>query len=292
LARPALAATRALDIISYFTEHADESFTMAQLTRALHLNQGSAHAILSALVEDGFLVRHRAHKTYRLGPALVAVGEAATRANPVIAIAQEELQVLADELGLEALASMRTGGDLRVVVRVGRHSSRAPARRVGQRYPLVPPLGAALVAWSPDDVRDEWVSAGAEAGTMSRARLDALLAQVRATGVHVGSGGAARGALGAAVEELSETPHDAQRAARVLEEAARIASAEQDDSHIRDVAAIAAPVLGPDGDAVLECVVHGFREQPPTERVAEVIEALRHSCTVIARRTWEAAGRV
>jgi DNA-binding IclR family transcriptional regulator len=289
LARPALAATRALDIISYLTEHADESFTMAQLTRALQLNQGSTHAILSALVDGGLLVRHRVHKTYRLGPAAVSVGDAAARANPVIAIARQELQMLADELGLEALASTRTGSELRVVVRVGRHTTRAPARRVGQRYPLVPPLGAALVAWSPAEVRDAWIDAGVSAGTIAPERLDSLLAHVRATGVHVGAGAAARGALGVAAEELSDTPHDARRAARVLEEAARVASAEQDDVHARDVAAIAAPVVGPDGDAVLECVVHGFREQPTPARVTEIAESLRHTCTVIARRTWEGA---
>lgn len=281
MARPALAATRALDIISYLTEHAHDAFTMAQLTRALRLNQGSAHAVLSALVEDGFLVRHRVHKTYRLGPALVSVGEAAALANPVIGVAREELRRLADELGLEALASMRTGADLRVVLRVGRHSSSGPARRVGQRYPLVPPLGAVLVAWSSPEVRDAWVSLGAPDDD-----LEGLLDRVRAAGCHIGSGAQARGELAAAAGELASAPRDEERAARVLAHAKRVASAGDADGPDGDVAAIAAPVLGPDGYAVLECVVHGFRAPLTGAEVDTIARALRDACTVIARRTW------
>lgn len=289
MARPALAATRALEIISYLTEHADEAFTMAQLTRALNLNQGSAHAILSTLVEGGFLVRHRVHKTYRLGPAFVSVGEAAAIANPVIGVAREELSRLAKELGLEALASMRTGTELRVVVRVGRHASSGPARRVGQRYPLVPPLGAALVAWSPSDVRDAWVSAGVDYGA-SADDLGALLDHVREAGCHVGSGAQARGELGVAAEELASAPHDQERAARVLEQAKRVAFAAGETATDGDVAAIAAPVLGPDGYAVLECVVHGFRAPPSKDDLSRITGALRDACTVVSRRTWHDRG--
>src|SRR5919204_3953290 len=100
MARPALAATRALDIVSFLAEHPSDAFTMAQLTRALRLNQGSAHAILTTMTEQGFLTRHPEHRTFRLGPALVAVGKAAARANPVLAIAREELQALSEALAL------------------------------------------------------------------------------------------------------------------------------------------------------------------------------------------------
>ena len=189
VARPALAATRALDIISFLTEHAGEAFTMAQLTRALRLNQGSAHAILTVLADEGFVVRHPVHRTYRLGPALVAVGDASAAANPIVGVARDHLDALAKELGLRALASLRTRRELRVVVRAGQHRS---ARRVGQRYPLVPPIGVVLVSWAPLRVQADWLDRlPADSGEL-RADAEALLRSVRRTGYHLGTSARAR----------------------------------------------------------------------------------------------------
>jgi len=280
VARPALAATRALDIVSFLTEHPNEGFTMAQLTRALRLNQGSAHAILTTMTEQGFLVRHPEHRTFRLGPALVAVGEAAARANPIIGVAREELQALSDELGLAALASARAGAELRVLVRVGPHVANGPARTVGQRYPLVPPLGVVLVAWSPPSVQEAWLAARPDG--VAADDLVSLLVQVRERGYDVGGGGAARRALGAAAGQLADAPLDEDRVAQVRDRAGLVPRASDDD-----VALVAVPVLGPMGEAVLECVVHGFAAAPTADEVARVVAATRDACTVIARRVRE-----
>jgi DNA-binding IclR family transcriptional regulator len=282
VARPALAATRALDIVSFLTEHPNDAFTMAQLTRALRLNQGSAHAVLTTMTDQGFLTRHPEHRTFRLGPALVAVGEAATRSNPVIATAREELQALSDELRLPALASMRTGNELRVVVRVGPHVASGPARRVGQRYPLVPPIGTVLTAWSSPTVQDAWIAAAPP--DVDRNDVVALLEQVRAQGYDLGLGARARRELGAAASQLSDDPLDEDRLALVRDRAGVLVRSSQDD-----VAVVAAPVLDHSGQAVLECSVYGFATPPSRAELLRVASATRRTCTVISRRTAEAA---
>jgi DNA-binding IclR family transcriptional regulator len=282
VARPALAATRALDIVSYLAEHPGEGFTMAQLTRALRLNQGSAHAILTTMTDQGFLTRHPDHRTFRLGPALVAVGEAAARANPILAVAHEELQALSDALERPALASMRTGTELRVVVRVGPHVANGPAHRVGQRYPLVPPLGVVLVAWSPPSVRDAWIAA--RPPEVRPEDLEALLEEVRVRGYDVGAGAAARRALGAAASQLADEPLDEERRARVRTSAGLVPRSSGDDG-AADVAVVTVPVLGASGHAVLECSVYGFASRPSAVTLRRVAAATRDACTVIARRT-------
>jgi DNA-binding IclR family transcriptional regulator len=284
MARSALAATRALDILSFLAEHPNEAFTMAQLTRALRLNQGSAHAILSTMTEHGFLTRHPAHRTFRLGPALVCVGEAAVGANPLITVAGEELHTLSDALALPALASIRTGTELRVVVRVGPHVANGPARRVGQRYPLVPPLGVVLVAWSPPSVQDAWIAA--RPAGMAAEDVVGLLQEVRARGYDVGGGVAARRALQAAARQLADTPLDEHARATVRTQAGLVPRTSEDD-----IAVVTVPVLDASGHAVLECSVHGFRVRPTAATVRKVAVAARDACTMIARRAG-AAGDV
>jgi DNA-binding IclR family transcriptional regulator len=291
MARPALAATRALDIISFLTEHGDESFTMAQLTRALRLNQGSAHAVLTALTDEGFLSRHPVHRTFRLGPALVAVGDAASRANPVIAVAREELRSLADELGLEALASMRAGTSLRVVVRVGDPTGRGPMRRVGQSYPLVPPLGAVLVAWAPDSVRRAWFAALPAAATRPEhvVRLEQLLAAIVERGYVVGGEGPRRAEIGRAAQALADDPLDEARAEALRQRVVQaIEEPTWDPQEVGEFrpAAVTVPVFDPHGEAALECVVHGFTRAMATTELLEVVERARRAATVITRRTW------
>ncbi|HQV57066.1 MAG TPA: hypothetical protein PKV27_03570, partial [Ilumatobacteraceae bacterium] len=255
----------------------NDAFTMAQLTRALRLNQGSAHAVLTAMTEQAFLIRHPEHRTFRLGPALVNAGEAAALANPIIAIARAELQSLTDRLQLPALASMRAGSELRVVVRVGPQVAVGPSRRVGQRYPLVPPLGAALVAWSPPEDQEEWIDS--RPADLDGTALRRLLDEVRSRGYDLGAGVAARRELGRAVKHLANEPLDERAKATVRASASRVPAAAPDD-----VAVVTAPVLNAAGCAVLECSVHGFASPPTADTLTRVTTALRDACTVIARR--------
>src|SRR6202030_1011383 len=120
-----------------------------------------------------------------------------------------------------------------------------PPRRVGQRYPLVPPIGVVLVAWSPPSVQDAWIMAPAPGADAED--LVALLERVRARGYDIGAGVAARGELAAAAEQLSDDPLDVDRLAQVRKRAGVIPRGPGDD-----VAVVGAPVLDGSGQAVLE----------------------------------------
>src|SRR5881227_118241 len=57
--------------------HPDTAFSLSELCRRLDINKATAHAMLTALAESGFLLRNPRDKSYTLGPALIALGSAA-----------------------------------------------------------------------------------------------------------------------------------------------------------------------------------------------------------------------
>jgi DNA-binding IclR family transcriptional regulator len=77
MARGGLSAKRATEIIDVLAARGTTAFSLSELAREPGINVASCHAILQGLTESGHLSRHPKHKTYSLGPALVAIGHVA-----------------------------------------------------------------------------------------------------------------------------------------------------------------------------------------------------------------------
>jgi DNA-binding IclR family transcriptional regulator len=184
MTRPAPAASRTLAILDFLAARPTEAFTLSELARELGINLASAHALLGAMTDAGYLVRHPTHKTYRLGPSTMAVGHAALVSHPVIGVARQEMQRLADETGLECTASAPLETALVAVARVSPSTTPRPPRpliSVGQRLPLVPPLGIMFLAWSSDERIERWLK-----HTAGKAHYRRVLSSARALGYNVG----------------------------------------------------------------------------------------------------------
>jgi DNA-binding IclR family transcriptional regulator len=156
MVRPALAATRAIDILNFFAAHPGGTFTLSELSASLDINLASALSVLQSLEDAGYLVRHPRRKTYELGPSLVALGDAALRSNRAVDLARVEMRTLAEEFNTEAIISVAVGDDLVILAVEGRPQLSSADVRVGQRMPLVPPLGQVFFAWSPPDEGSRW----------------------------------------------------------------------------------------------------------------------------------------
>ncbi|HEY5886406.1 MAG TPA: helix-turn-helix domain-containing protein, partial [Acidimicrobiales bacterium] len=117
MARPAPAVDRAVEILDFLTDNPRDAFSLSELARRLDLNKASAHAILNALTDQGYLLRHPSRKDYRLGPRLIAVGEAAREQYPVVEFARDELRRLSEDLGTECVASAPIGNEMVIVDR-------------------------------------------------------------------------------------------------------------------------------------------------------------------------------
>lgn len=290
MARPAPAASRAIDIINHLVAAPTRSFTLTEIARSLDINSASAHALLAALSDAGYLVRHPVHKTYSLGPVVAVLGSAAREANPVVAAASAALRRLNRELGVQIVATARTTDEIVAIDSAGRYTGTDPSMRVGQRLPLVPPLGTVFLAWAPQSDVDAWLARAPHALTESETDLyQVALEWARKRGFAIGLAGEARVALLNTIAELSDHPRATHLRARISSVATRLAAEERElhgNAHgPYMVSHIAAPVFSPHGDVVLGLSAHGFTEPLTTDQIDAVGEALRRGGLSITSET-------
>jgi DNA-binding IclR family transcriptional regulator len=259
------AAARTLAILDFLAAHPTEAFTLSELARELDISSGSAHALLTAMADAGYLVRHPSHKTYRLGPSTIAVGHAALESHPAIEIARDEMRRVADDLDLECLASAPLGDETVVVARAGRSHPGRPLSRVGERRPLVPPLGTMYVAWSGPEAIEHWLARADPSGTPDREdRYRQILESARALGYSVGIG---RDSGIAAVAPVADNP----------------AHLDLDPDVRYDVAYIAASTFDERANVALVLNLDGFRVPLSPEEITKSSRRLLDAANVITR---------
>lgn len=284
MARPALSATRAIDILNFITNQPGHEFTLSELVQRLEVNIASCHAILSTLTENGYLVRHPTHKTYTLGPALVATGQAALERHPAIGIAREEAAKLAADNDLEAMVTARLGKDMVGLARYGRYRSTAPSMGVGQHVPLIPPLGALFMAWSNKDQVDAWLKKRPHKITKSeRVRYAELLLNIRKRGYAIYLETSLPIQLGEVVREMSfsgSSPADRTRLTKLIDkfdiDAHYLIHPGRAESH--HVRMLAAPIFNPYGGVSYAIYLTGFGEVLSTEEIEKYAKKLTASC--------------
>jgi DNA-binding IclR family transcriptional regulator len=288
MARPALAAARTVAVLDFLAAHPTESFTLSELSRRLGINGASAHAVLTELTDAGYLVRHPQHKTFRLGPVVIALGHAALESHPAVDVARDEMKRLATELDLECEASAAVAGEM---VALGRAGPRRPGwsgPAVGQRLPLVAPVGAVFMAWAPPTAVDGWLAR--VGGERERARYRRSLDVVRARGYSVALRVAAERAVGRALARLADEPGagiERDALARLVGDLGH------DDYQLVEteapvsfaVTSIAAPVFGPHGEVALALALLGFRGSLTGDDVRVHGERVRDSALLVTRET-------
>lgn len=281
MARPSPSVERTVAVLDFLAAHPDEAFTLSELCRRVDLTKATGHAMLNALAEAGYLLRHPSDKTFTLGPALIAIGSAAAaRRMQVVDHAREEMRRLAADLGVQVLASAAMGDEIVMLGRSGEPEPFGVSVQVGQRLPLVPPLGTVFVAWSGPDEIDRWlrrVGAGTPAADLDRYR--AAVDAVRRRGWSVGLDPETRVRLGAAlegeaaaVEALLDQLGHQEYSLLELERAASYRL-----SHI------AAPVFGPDGEVVLALTLIGFRGELDAGRIPALGERLQAAALAVTK---------
>jgi DNA-binding IclR family transcriptional regulator len=289
MSRPALAASRAIDILNFMAAHPTEAFSLSELVEHLAVNFASCHAILTVLTKDGFLERHPKHRTYSLGPALVAIGHAALESHPAIDIARDEARDLAQQLDLEVLLTARTGGDLIALARAGRYVAPNAALRVGQRVPMIPPLGAPFMAWAPEAQLRQWL-ADAPEGASDPAPYQRLLSLVRERGYAVTLQNPVRSQLGEVVANLSDSPHEAGLHNRMTSLIGELGLdvyhlAAIDPAQSYEVGMLSAPIFNVHGHAAFTLSLLGFKGALSADAIQQLAERLMSCCLMITRKS-------
>ena len=287
MARPAPGIDRAVSVLNFLAAHPGESFTLSEIARRLHLSKATAHAMLNALVDAGYLLRHPTRMTYSLGPALIALGAAAQGQSPALDFAREEMRSLSDELGLECLATAAVGGDMVILARSGAPRTISTTLQLGQRLPLVPPLGSVFMAWATTDEIDEWLQRGDDADVE---RYHPALLSVRERGYAVGLEADPRATLGKALAQLAEdTRAPGKRVRSVVEQLLEelrheeyiLTDLDSDATYL--VNHVVAPVFGPDGRVELALSLFGFGRPLRADEVAAYGERLMQATRAVTK---------
>ncbi len=287
MARPAPAVERTTAILDFLAAHPTEAWSLSELARRLDLNKATAHSLLSALTDAGYLVRHPARKDYALGPALIGVGRAALEQFPVVDFARPEMRRLAEDTGLECLATASVDGDMVILERVGTPRPLTVSVAVGQRVPIAPPFGTAFVAWETPDGVERWLArAGTTVSDAERRRYDAALAAVRERGYSVTLDAEAHARLGQVLADAAATP-DRRRG----DVGALVDELGHEDYLLIELEAersyrvnhVAAPVFDADGHVAVLLALIGFRGGVTGAEVAVAAERLVVGADAVTR---------
>jgi len=206
MSRRALSATRAADLLNFLAAHPEEALSYSELSSRLGINQASTHNLLMALTECGYLSRDPKTRTFSLGAALVAIGDAALRGNPIVDETRVEMARLAKELDIGAVTLVRAGSDALCIARAGPRRARVDPPEVGQRIPIMAPLVSAFVAWASEDEVEQWLLRGSVSEPEQLSARE-ILERVRERGYSVALEVPGRRRLGELIAELAEDPH-------------------------------------------------------------------------------------
>jgi DNA-binding IclR family transcriptional regulator len=170
MARSSPGVQRVAAILNFIVDHPGQSFTLTDLVRALKLSRATCHALLTGLVEVGYLYR-ASDKNYMLGPALVAIGRTALLHASPLQVAQPEMRALADEFDAMCAAYFREGDDIIVRDRATSASHVGWSIPSGARLKLRAPFSSIFYAWRPEAEATAWLDATTPAPTPEHRRL-------------------------------------------------------------------------------------------------------------------------
>jgi DNA-binding IclR family transcriptional regulator len=169
---------RAASVLALLSAEPERDFTLAEIVRQTELSKATVHALLASLTSNRWLLRYPSGPSYRLGPGLIALGEAARQGYPELPYAQDKMRELGTQLGLECMASAVVGSEIVILAKSGAPVPLSSTAAIGQRVPLVPPLATVFFAWSHDTVTEAafapWTGAGSKLTESYRRGLRAV----------------------------------------------------------------------------------------------------------------------
>ncbi len=180
---------RALSILDLLMANPNQAFGLTEMTRRLNLNKATCHAILTTMANYGFLVQHPKTKAYRLGPSIIAAGNAAFAQFPVLEYARPELESLQSDLKLGFGVTGRSKMHQVLLALYGAATPLRDAFQLGLRLPNTAPVAACFTAFSPAKELEAWLTRAHESRGGYDERLDqklrVSLISIRARGYEV-----------------------------------------------------------------------------------------------------------
>jgi DNA-binding IclR family transcriptional regulator len=269
---PSPAVARIASLLRTLGATPEAELPLAELARRSGVPKATAHSLLLALVAEGFVERTGPVPTYRLGAALVELGDLARGALDLLDVVAPEVVRLHESLGASAMGAAVEGDE--VVVLAAQCVPHPFGYEVvaGSRLPLRAPVGPVYVAWSDEQDVRRWLDA---APSLTEARRHALVRDLAAV----------RGRGWSATVQ-------ARRGNGRVPGATREATASDLAAAEVEVIGIGAPVREASGAVVGALALVGFRDPMPGAQVrrlgTEVAEAAGRASARLGARSDEA----
>ena len=282
---------RVIDVLNFLASHPTEAFTLSEIAEHLRLSNGSAHRVLTTLTEARYLTRHPKHKTYSLGVALVALGQAALEKHRGVDIARREMARLVAELKGQCIATAIVDDEMLFLAKEGTPLTHDSFNRVGERRPFLPPLGLGHVAWADAETIEAYIERSQATLTDAvRSHLLTALALIRRRGYVVAANGRALRALRqTAVLPLDQRkdPAHIQRVQQLISELteAEIQLLDLADAGRDGVSYISAPVFSPAGNVAMELSLSGMPDNLSLAEIERYAERLRAAAAIVTSET-------
>ncbi|MFT4027231.1 MAG: helix-turn-helix domain-containing protein [Novosphingobium sp.] len=262
---------RVAAILNFMASHPGQAFALSDIVRALKLSRATCHALLTGLVEVGYLYR-ATDKTYVLGPSLAAIGRAAAEHSSPLQVAQPEMRQLADMFDVVCGAYFLEGDTLHLRDRASSLSHVGYPVPLGSRRPLRSAQAAAFFAHSPVEA-EAWLKRSEEPSAERREAMLASMEFVRQHGflVLVRKPGAD---MAAALASEGLTPNTDDLVTPATDPIA---------SQIYPVAGMMAPVPDAAGRASFCLLMAGFNSALSGKQIMEAGERLQAACQRIAQ---------
>ncbi|NUU22837.1 MAG: helix-turn-helix domain-containing protein [Streptomycetaceae bacterium] len=270
------AVLRALDVLEAMAADPGAALTVSELARRLEMPRATCHSVLIALTERGYVMRGDGDLRYQLGPATIAVGDAARSINSALEVTAHQAQLLAVQTSTCVAVSLRSGDETRLVQLFDHGGPFAGRGQVGQSMRLAPPFGAAFVAWGGEAEITAWLdAAGVPLDKKARTRYREALRAVRKRGYSITVATPRNPEFAAALKTLATRP-DAEDARRVRDELAlelthsEYLPADLDDTGSVRMLQASAPVFDARGRAVAKIMLFG----PGYDLTAQEVDAI------------------
>jgi DNA-binding IclR family transcriptional regulator len=287
--RRALSASRSFEIIEFLAAFPERGYTMSEISRATGINIASTHAVLTSLIERGYLVRLPKYKTYKLGPSLIAVGRVAEKGHPMTVQAMQAADRLCEELDVAVLVCTTVGDEVLAVYSLEDRHGNGPGLHVAERLPLVAPIGAPFLVWGSESEIDAWIARREEPmddDTTARMRRDIEL--IRDRGFQLYGRSNATRSIASLMTEMSSTNHFENYKGEISHLVNtfdyHMSQPEViDDVQIYDIILIAAPIFDRNGKAAFNLCLGGFPEGLTGAQLNRYADRLMRTCLEIMR---------
>ncbi len=241
------AVRRAFEIL-FLLKQTPQGMGVSEIARALGIGKGPCYAILKTLEALEVLVCENAGKRYRLGSAVVQLGNAVAGRQRYVEVARPWMERLAAVSGLGCFLSAPYGSDEFVIVAKAESAGKVKITLdVGEHFhALGGAHGKALLAWQPATVVDQAIR---------------RLALPRYT---------------------PRSITDAAAFRRALDRTRRNGFAESYGEYMLGVNSAAAPVFNGTGDVVLILKIIGSANQLPPRRMRELGRRVRRAAELLS----------